>query len=193
MNHTHIQWQDVPEKMPELWYEMTDHFQQVHTEHVERVQKNLALMGGYYEELSPAMGLQIAQRAILHDQSKLQEPEYVPYVWRINRTLWKKTNSPHLRWLESQTLDQAIQDAVRHHVTHNRHHPEWHMDADDMSVIDIIEMVCDWYAMSQEFNTSIVTWFNYVVPRRYSFSADVRQKVFDEITLIKTLHGDMKV
>ena len=42
--------------------------------------------------------------------------------------------------------------AIQHHVTTNRHHPEFHADANDMSDVDLIEMVCDWTASRRRTN-----------------------------------------
>ena len=36
-------------------------------------------------------------------------------------------------------------------MTTNRHHPDFHANPNDMSDVDLIEMVCDWTAMAQEF------------------------------------------
>jgi hypothetical protein len=38
-----------------------------------------------------------------------------------------------------------------HHLTTNRHHPEAHARPDDMTPVDLAEMVCDWTAMAQEY------------------------------------------
>ncbi len=48
-------------------------------------------------------------------------------------------------------MEDSVRSAIEHHVTTNRHHPDFHADPNDMSDVDLIEMVCDWTAMAQEF------------------------------------------
>ena len=40
------------------------------------------------------------------------------------------------------------------HCKRNSHHPEYHDNIDDMELLDIIEMVCDWKAANATYNTS---------------------------------------
>ena len=40
------------------------------------------------------------------------------------------------------------------HCERNSHHPEYHQVNDNMSFLDIIEMVCDWKGANLTYNTS---------------------------------------
>jgi hypothetical protein len=40
---------------------------------------------------------------------------------------------------------------INHHVTTTRQHPEFHANPNDMTDVDLIEMVYNWTAMAQEF------------------------------------------
>jgi hypothetical protein len=43
--------------------------------------------------------------------------------------------------------------ALDHHYSNNRHHPEYFENGiNDMTLIDLIEMLCDWYAATQRHN-----------------------------------------
>ena len=149
---------------------MVSHFNDVHVQHVRRVQQNMLYII-QATEFSSDVCLELRHRMHTHDASKLARPECIPYVWRIWRTRCRAEGmqEPWSTLYADESLDQAIRDAVVHHVTHSRHHPEWHLDPDDMTPVDIIEMCCDWFAMSQEHHTSIDDWIAYVVPRRYAF------------------------
>jgi hypothetical protein len=48
--------------------------------------------------------------------------------------------------------------AIRQHTETNSHHPEYWGGVDNMPEIAIAEMVCDWYARSQEFGTGLRDW-----------------------------------
>ncbi len=40
--------------------------------------------------------------------------------------------------------------ALKHHYENNEHHPEFHKDGiNGMTLIDLIEMLCDWKASSE--------------------------------------------
>lgn len=74
--------------------------------------------------------------------------------------------------------------AIHHHVTSNRHHPEFHSDPNDMSDVDLIEMVCDWTAMAQEFGQdsgSARGWADKTVGKRVGFNAEKRRFIYQTI------------
>jgi hypothetical protein len=84
-------------------------------------------------------------RAASHDQSKFVEPE-LPY-WDIG--------TPKLATLQygSEEYRQSLQDlkpAIDHHYAVNDHHPEYYNDGvAGMSLMALLEMVCDWQAASE--------------------------------------------
>ena len=46
-----------------------------------------------------------------------------------------------------------MKPALEHHYAKNRHHPEHHKNGiNDMNLIDLIEMFCDWKASSERQN-----------------------------------------
>lgn len=88
--------------------------------------------------------IELAVRARLHDQSKLEEPEKSAF----------DSLTPLLKSLtygskEYEAARASLGDALRHHYQHNRHHPEHHpREVLDMNLVDLIEMLCDWRAAS---------------------------------------------
>ena len=82
----------------------------------------------------------LRSRAAQHDLSKLQEPEFSGFakVQKIAR------DYP----MDSKEYQESVMKApcIQHHITTNRHHPEFHEDLEDMNLGDMIEMVCDWLA-----------------------------------------------
>lgn len=81
-------------------------------------------------------------RAIYHDASKLYSPEKAIF----------DEHTPKLSDLEYGTKEyeqsrKSMGDALDHHYRVNRHHPEHFANGiGGMSIIDILEMVCDWNA-----------------------------------------------
>lgn len=180
-------WQSIPDEQPELWREMRSNFWLIHVAHCSQVQKNI-LAYAQSSHASREDYEQLVNRMYVHDSSKALEPEFTPYVWRYWRTKCRVDGMkpPFDTIFQDPTLDQAIRDAVFHHITHNRHHPEWHPDPDDMTHIDIVEMCCDWMAMSQEFGSNIDEWVSDVIPRRYHFGKRT-QHVLDTIAVLKSV------
>ena len=87
-------------------------------------------------------------RAVEHDKSKLEEPE---------KEYWDKY-TPLLAELEygspkyQASLD-ALEPALKHHYAKNSHHPQHYPEGiNDMTLMDIVEMFCDWKAATERQN-----------------------------------------
>ena len=65
--------------------------------------------------------------------------------------------------------------AVRQHVRTNSHHPEFWGGIEFMPEIAVAEMVCDWYARSQEFGTGLREWITSQAIERYQIDLDSEQ------------------
>lgn len=92
----------------------------------------------------------LRSRALLHDRSKYEEPEKSTYDKYIPLLKTVKYGSDEY----NEIRDKMHEEGLRHHYKENRHHPEhFENGVNDMNLIDIIEMVCDWYAASLKSNT----------------------------------------
>ena len=90
----------------------------------------------------------LIKRGELHDQTKLIPPE-VEYFAEYTDKLATCTygSDEYKKYLE------AIKPALDHHYANNRHHPEHHKNGiNDMNLLDIVEMLCDWKAASERHN-----------------------------------------
>ena len=90
-------------------------------------------------------------RADLHDASKLLPPEKACFdEW-----------TPKLKEVEFGSQDYAdhlrqMGECLKHHYQENRHHPEHYENGvDGMTLHDLVEMLCDWMAASEEKGTPI--------------------------------------
>ena len=142
--------------------EMIDFYEKRTKEHIQRVQKNIkkymnVVKDGYDKS-------ELSKRIKTHDKSKYSDQEYIPYVWLS----WQKKEEREGRSFDVHMDVKNIVDmAWNHHKSKNRHHPEYHNNPKhDMSNEDIIEMVCDWAAMSQEFKNSLSLWIHKHATRR---------------------------
>jgi hypothetical protein len=82
------------------------------------------------------------QRARLHDQSKLESPEQEIFASTYGEL--EKTEYGTDQWNQ---LVNKVKPAVEHHYQCNSHHPEhWKNGINDMSLMDVLEMIADWCA-----------------------------------------------
>lgn len=87
----------------------------------------------------------LMERAQRHDQSKLKEPEKSAFDRATPRLKTLTYGSP-----EYHANLAEIREAVAHHQAHNSHHPEFYADGiAGMSLLDLLEMVCDWKAAGE--------------------------------------------
>lgn len=63
---------------------------------------------------------------------------------------------------------ENLEFAISQHVATNDHHPEFHSGIENMSEICLCEMVCDWYARSQEFGTGLRDWIDEVALAKFA-------------------------
>lgn len=88
---------------------------------------------------------ELSVRALLHDASKLESPEKEAF----------DVLTPRLKGLtygseEYKASLRELKPALDHHYQNNTHHPEHFANGiTDMSLLDIIEMLCDWKAASE--------------------------------------------
>jgi len=162
--------------------EMIAFFERRTREHIERVRRCLALMAPVTKN-----GQELIERARVHDASKFGPEERIPYVWLTEFHRRRRNGEP---FEYPDGVAKKVNRAVHHHVTSNRHHPEFHADPNDMSEVDLIEMVCDWTAMAQEFGQdggSARGWADKTIGHRVAFSAQKRQFIYHTIESLDQL------
>ena len=86
----------------------------------------------------------LTTRGVNHDRSKLESPEVEGFA----------EHTPRLAYLQYGTEEYErelaeLKPTLDHHYAKNRHHPE-HFEGgiNDMTLVDIVEMFCDWRASS---------------------------------------------
>jgi hypothetical protein len=90
----------------------------------------------------------LLRRAEEHDQSKLERPEvelFTEYTAKLATSTYGSAEYHEFRRLMGPALE--------HHYAKNSHHPEHFKDGvNDMSLLDLIEMLVDWKAASERHN-----------------------------------------
>lgn len=109
--------------------------------YMQNILDHKRLVGEYLRKMVSAL----FTRAVEHDASKFSSAEFPHYATALPRFERVEYGSE-----EYIAICRSIKPALRHHVTTNRHHPEYFPNGvNDMTLIDVVEMVCDWIAASQ--------------------------------------------
>ena len=82
-------------------------------------------------------------RGLVHDMSKFGWTEFYLIIPALPPDRAIPFNTP-----EYQTFLDKAKPAIDHHYAMNTHHPEHYGDYKKMSMLDLVEMACDWRAAS---------------------------------------------
>lgn len=87
----------------------------------------------------------LKQRGAHHDISKMRNPEL-----KIFNEFTPKLKETTYGTKKYKKYLKEMGPALEHHYAHNRHHPEhFENGVNDMTLVDITEMLCDWKAASE--------------------------------------------
>jgi len=121
----------------------------------------------------------LADRAFIHDKSKLEEPE---------KSIYDKY-SPALRTVEYNSKEykailKEMKVGIDHHYSVSRHHPEFFADGiNGMNLLDVIEMIVDWKAAGErhtEKPTDILKSIE-INAERFHMDEQLKQILLNEI------------
>lgn len=91
------------------------------------------------------MAMILVYNGFMHDLSKLRGIEW--------------------QWIHQDQNKEMLLTAIGQHQSSNDHHPEFWGGADKMPPVKVAEMVCDWYARSQEKGTDLNEWVKSALKR----------------------------
>ena len=120
-----------------------------------------------------------------HDASKYSEEEFSAYRRHFHPTKAEEAEE------DQQTQRDEFEAAWEHHYTSNPHHPQYWLNKDtgvstDMSLRAIIEMICDWNAMSYKFHQNTIDWYESKADKEKKAMTD-RTKAITEFILYKLI------
>lgn len=120
------------------------------------------------------------QRAAVHDNSKFSPEEFEPYDKLFPELQKYPYGSPELKAVYKQ-----LGPALKHHVTSNRHHPEYFGEdgINGMNLIDVLEMVCDWMAASKRSQTGIMKGLE-INKERYGISDQLFEIIKNTVAML---------
>ena len=87
---------------------------------------------------------ELLERGRQHDRTKLYDPEVNLFAEYTPKLAQCKYDSE-----EYKECLKGLKPALDHHYSRNRHHPEHFKNGiADMTLVDLVEMFCDWKAAS---------------------------------------------
>lgn len=122
------------------------------------------------------LGLLLLQRANIHDNSKLVGPE-LELLSSLSEDKAGFTDP-------SIQLTSQQKKIIEYHWANNRHHPEYFKDVSEMSELDILEMVCDWYARSEQYATDFLSFVVSRQENRFHFPAEMFEKIYNYCVIL---------
>lgn len=117
------------------------------------------------------MAKRLIDRAHAHDQSKLETPEVEAFTEWTPRLAASTYGSE-----EYDGFRKALGPALAHHYARNRHHPEhFKGGVDDMTLLDLVEMLADWKAASERHNDGNIRKSIEINAERFGMSPQLRR------------------
>lgn len=96
-------------------------------------------------ELLVQVVTELLRRSTCHDRSKTQPPEvevFDEFTPKLKHTAYGSD--------EYKSYLAAMGEGLAHHYASNRHHPEhFERGVDDMTLVDVVEMLADWKAATE--------------------------------------------
>lgn len=124
---------------------------------------------------------ELMERAIAHDNSKLESPEveiFDEFTPKLKATTYGSD--------EYNQFLEEMGEALHHHYFNNRHHPEYH-DAGikDMTLIDLLEMICDWKAATMRHADGDISRSVENNQERFGYTNELKQIFVNTVKVLK--------
>lgn len=125
----------------------------------------------------------LLSRALVHDQSKLISPEVEAFTEATPLLAKNEYGSP-----EYEAAKQKLGVALAHHYACNPHHPEHYKNGiNGMTLIDLVEMLCDWFAATARNKNGDIHKSLEINTERFGIEPQLRQIL--ENTINSTFRG----
>jgi hypothetical protein len=134
--------------------------------HYKEVIKHKFLVFKYIFDINIAL----FKRAICHDLSKFSNREAIIFASMTPRLKGSTYGSD-----EYKSFLEKLGPALEHHYSNNTHHPEhYNGDIKSMSLIDLIEMLCDWRASSKRHKDGDIHKSIDIGQKRFNYSDELK-------------------
>lgn len=137
------------------------------TAHDKSVRKHVRLV----RKNGRALIKEFQGRLLIHDASKLEEPERSVYAEHNDKLKQTVYGTP-----EYDALLEQVKPALESHYAQNRHHPQhWPHGIDDMDLVDILELLADWIASVKKNKNGNIHRSIEINAKRFNISPQLAQ------------------
>ena len=113
----------------------------------------------------------LIQRGEHHDDSKMESPEVEVFAENFEKLGEIEYGSP-----QYEEMLKKIKPAIKHHHSKNRHHPEfWKRGIRDMTLTDLVEMLCDWESSTKKNKSGNIRHSMEINAKKYKMTTQLRQ------------------
>ena len=121
--------------------------------------------------------LKLIWRGTIHDLSKFGLTEAPIFSQHLS-----KLKKVEFGTVEYDNMKTDLRTALDHHYKHNRHHPEHFKNKiHDMSLIDVVEMFCDWEAAIKRTKKGDIIHSIHVMTNKLNLDLQVAEMLENEI------------
>ena len=146
-------------------------------------------------------GRELIYRGIVHDNSKLQDPEkdiFDEYTPKLKDSTYG--SDEYKKYLKEMNI------ALEHHYKNNDHHPEYfdmrykkrstgepYFDGlSGMNLFQLTEMIIDWYAASQRHNNGDIFESIKLNQERFGYTDELKMILINTINFIQSKENNKK-
>lgn len=138
--------------------------------HIEKVRKYLKVFTD-----------KITNRGIEHDKVKLESPEveiFAEFTPKLADTTYGSE--------EYNTYLKEMKVALDHHYANCRHHPEhFAKGINEMTLVDLIEMLADWKAASERQNNGNILKSIEMNAQRFGYDDQLKQILLNTVRMLE--------
>lgn len=134
------------------------------------------------QRIMTSVVLDLIMRSNSHDESKLHNPEFDIF----------KRYTPALRGMtygskEYKACLDLMSPALESHYEKNSHHPDhFENGIRDMTLLDLIEMLCDWYAATKRHDDGDIDKSISMNSQRFGYSDELKDIFKNTAELFKS-------
>jgi len=124
---------------------------------------------------------ELLTRSLTHDNSKIESFE----VDTFTKYTPKLANSTYGS-VEYEQFLKEMKPALDHHYAENRHHPEHFKNGvQEMNLIDLIEMLCDWKAATLRHDNGNIFKSIEINQKRFKYSDELKRIFINTIDCLQ--------
>lgn len=153
--------------------------------HKKLILDSCLLLSEYFFSIgNDEIALNLLKRASTHDISKFQKKELMSLASiPKNAKAFKNPNTE---------MSEEERKHIELHWKNNAHHPEHYEDYNDMTEIDMLEMICDWHARSIQFDTNFLEFVTTRQENRFHFNKEQFDYIYKYCVVLNKLYEESK-